>query len=224
LLSAVCPWELQIKVLVGEAIDVSDILSASHQQGWSDNELYSRIANRIGSRMSALKAQLDGLPLDEKVQQQQQQQVLEQGLDLYDPIDNEHRARTLWERVSFRMQHREWAVQGVALAKARLQAAAASLSRAASDSSFGRLGDAASASSEGSGSGAQNELHLPADGSWAPAGGAANAGPEPADHPVAAKLALVTNWLSPGSLCSKTSEYYSYQRSVAMMQLLQARL
>lgn len=115
---------MQIKVLVGEPIDVSDLLQAAATQQWSDDTLYSNIANRIGSHMAVLKAQLDGVPLDAMQQQQQQQEALDAGLDLYDPLDNAYRAASLWERVAFRMQHREWARQGLATAKSRLAAAA----------------------------------------------------------------------------------------------------
>lgn len=187
-------------MLVGEPIDVSDLLTAATQQDWSDDQLYSRIANRIGGKMAALKAQLDGQPLDLSTQSQLQQQVLEQGLDLYDPVDNAHRAQSLWERGSFRMQHREWAEHGIASAKAKLAAAAATLSRAASSS--GGWMDA--------GEGTSCEAAVVGGGDEARSQGK--------------MLAMVTDWLSPGSLCNKTSEYYSYQRSVAMMQLLQARV
>jgi monolysocardiolipin acyltransferase len=186
----------EIKVLVGEPIDVSDLLAASQAHDWSDDQLYSRIAKRIGGRMAALKAQLDGQMLDVDAQYQLQQQVLEQDLDLYDPVDNLHRAQSLLERVNFKMQHREWVDKGLAAAKGakaaaaeRLSAAAASLSRVAS-------GDNLTGS-------AQNE-----------------AGAADKQRP----LALVSGWLSRDALCGRDSEYYSYQRSVAMMQLLQARV
>lgn len=178
---------------------MSDLLAASQAHHWSDDQLYSRIANRIGGRMAALKAQLDGQTLDIDAQHQLQQQVLEQDLDLYDPVDNLHRAQSLLERVSFKMQHREWVDSGLAAAKgakaaaaARLSAAAASLSRVASGSDL----DVAARDVKDQTDAAEKER----------------------------PLALVSGWLSRDALCGKTSEYYSYQRSVAMMQLLQARV
>lgn len=150
--------------------------------------------------MAALKAQLDGQPLDVDAQYQLQQQVLEQDLDLYDPVDNLYRAQSLLERVSFKMQHREWVDKGLAAAKgakaaaaAKLSAAAASLSRVASGSDLGIAAEEAREEAEAA------EQQRP--------------------------LALVSSWFSRDALCEKgASEYYSYQRSVAMMQLLQARV
>jgi hypothetical protein len=206
------PHHVQVKVLVGEPIDVSDLLAAAAQQNWPDDQLYTRIANRIGGRMAALKAQLDGLPLEElSAQREAQQAALEQGLDLYDPVDNAYRAQSLWERVSFRMQHREWAEQGVASAKARFAAAAAKLSAAASGgeggSSIGSWMEAVAAGSS-AGDGVQS--------------GAGVEGSVPAEK--RKLLALVNDWLSTGSACSEPSEYYSKQRSLHMIQLLQARV
>ncbi|KAF6264855.1 hypothetical protein COO60DRAFT_1266700 [Scenedesmus sp. NREL 46B-D3] len=205
----------QVKVLVGEPIDVSDLLAAAAQQSWPDAQLYTRIANRIGGHMAALKAQLDGLPLEElSAQREAQQQALEQDLDLYDPVDNAYRARSLWERVSFRMQHREWAEHGIASAKARFAAAAAKLSAAATGGESG----SSSSSSIGSwmeavaaGGTAQGDVQ-----------GDAAEGCVPVEKQKL--LALVSDWLSTGSDCSETSEYYSKQRSLHMIQLLQARV
>ncbi|KAF8067215.1 N-acylphosphatidylethanolamine synthase [Scenedesmus sp. PABB004] len=184
----------QVKVLVGAPVDVSDLLAASAAGGWSEDALYSAIASRIGGAMAGLKAALDGAPLDGAAAasaRDAQAAALAAGLDLYDPADNAHRAATLWERLRFRAQHREWAETGLAAARARLAAAAASLSRAA-----------------GAG------------------GGGAGAAPPapPAADARRRLLARATDWLSPDSLCSSAGEYYSYQRSVAMMQLLQARV
>jgi hypothetical protein len=209
-----CLAYTQVRVLVGEPIDVSDLLAAAAQQGWQDDQLYTRIANRIGGRMAALKAQLDGLPLEElSAQREAQQQALEQGLDLYDPVDNAHRAQSLWERVSFRMQHREWAEHGIASAKARLAAAAAKLS-------------AAAAGGESSGSSSSSSSSI---GSWMEAVAAGDSGQGvaavvavPAEK--RKLLALVSDWLSTGAEYSDASEYYSKQRSLHMIQLLQARV
>lgn len=183
---------------MGEPIDVSDLFAASKVQGWSDDQLYSGIANRIGNKMAALKAHLDGEALDIQAHDQLQQQALEQGLDLYDPVDNLYRAHSLLERVSFKMQHREWVDRGLAAAKgakaaaaSKLAAAAASLSRAASAE---QLQDAL-----------EQTVNVEADEQQRP-------------------LAVVSKLLSREALCEKASEYYSYQRSVAMMQLLQARV
>lgn len=192
---------MQVKVLVGEPIDVSDLLVASQAHDWTDDQLYSTIANRIGGKMALLKAQLDGQTVDLDEQYQLQQQALEQGLDLYDPVDNLHRAQSLLERVNFRMQHREWvdnslaAVQGAkAAAATKLAAAAERLSKAASSEGLMGYGDGDAGSKDDSAVEQQRSL------------------------------AQVSSWLSRESLCGKASEYYSYQRSVAIMQLLQARV
>ena len=54
-----------ISLLVGDPIDVSDLLEAARQLGWPEQQLYSAIAERIGAALHALKARLEGLPLSE---------------------------------------------------------------------------------------------------------------------------------------------------------------
>lgn len=193
---------------MGEPIDVSDLLQAASKHSWADDKLYSSIANRIGSHMAALKAQLDGVPLDAAQQQQQQQAALDAGLDLYDPLDNAHRAASLWERMAFRTQHREWAYHGLASAKAKLAAAAAR-----SLTAVGLSGEADAA---------------------AAAAGDEAAGPVTAavsrwrelqrrrQHLQQRPLAWVKECLLQSG--GDESEYMSRQRSIAMMQLLQARV
>jgi hypothetical protein len=211
-------------VLVGEPIDVSDLLSTASAQAWSDDALYSAIANRIGGAMALLKARLDGAPLDAAGAREQaaaQQAVLDAGLDLYDPADNAHRAVSLWERAAFRAQHREWAAGGVARAKARLAAAAeASLAAAVGFSSgvAGQLGgDDASSSSSSDGAvaamlqrwQAQRQQRLVARDA---------AEQQRQQWP----LARIKAWaLASGG---SEAEYLSRQRSIGMMQLLQARV
>ena len=167
---------------MGEPIDVSDLLEARHQHGWSEDYLYCRIANRIGRQLHVMKAQLDGVEVDMAMLQEQQEQAFARGLDLYDPVDNIGR-QPMWERIKFRMQHREWATRGLSAAAAEMLARCSS-----------RVGS-------------KEELHgvLAAA---AGGGGAGNAGVlmEQQQQTVARRDA------------------YSYQRSVAMMQLLQARV
>lgn len=195
-------------MLVGEPIDVSDLLQAASSNSWSDDKLYSSIAQRIGSHMSALKAQLDGVPLDALQQQQLQQAALDAGLDLYDPQDNANRAASLWERVSFRQQHREWAKQGLASAKARLAAAAErSLSAVVGLAGDGENGvggsDAAAAAAGPFGSWRQQQQQQEGREQLRP-------------------LARIKECLLRTG--GDDTEYMSRQRSIAMMQLLQARV
>jgi hypothetical protein len=200
-------------VLVGEPIDVSDLLQAAAAQSWSDDTLYSSIANRIGTHMAALKAQLDGVPLDANQQQQHQQAALEAGLDLYDPLDNANRAASLWERVAFRMQHREWATQGLASAKSRLVAAA----ERAAERSFQAVG----LSGEEGGAAAAGVV-----GEEGPAAGALSSRWRAlqAQRRQQRPLAWVKECLLQSESEGDGSEYMSRQRSIAMMQLLQARV
>jgi len=195
--AAVAVAVVQVKVLVGAPIDVSDLLEAASSNSWSDDQLYSSIANRIGTHMSALKAQLDGVPLDAQQQQQLQQAALEAGLDLYDPQDNANRAASLWERMAFRMQHREWATQGLASAKARLAAAAEQ-----SLSAVGLAGDAG--------------------GQAGPAAAALSHWQQQQQRQQQRPLAWVKECLLRSG--GDESEYMSRQRSITMMQLLQARV
>jgi hypothetical protein len=187
-------------VLVGEPIDVSDLLQAASRQGWSDDKLYSSIANRIGSHMASLKAQLDGVPLDATQQQQQQQAVLDAGLDLYDPLDNAHRAASLWERAAFRMQHREWATQGLTSAKSRLAAAAERSLLAVGLVEGGVAGEGSVAVALGRWRQLQAQRR------------------QQQQRPL--------QWVKEHLLQSggDDQEYMSRQRSIAMMQLLQARV
>jgi hypothetical protein len=193
---------LQVKVLVGEPIEVSDLLQAAATQSWSDDQLYSNIANRIGSHMAALKAQLDGVALDATQQQQQQQAALDAGLDLYDPLDNANRAASLWERVAFKMQHREWASQGLASAKARLAAAA--------ERSLLAVGL----------SGEDGHVEVEPAGSVAAALGRWRQLQQQRQQQ--RPLAWVKEWMLQSG--RGETEYMSRQRSIAMMQLLQARV
>lgn len=199
-------------MLVGEPIDVSDLLQAAAAQSWSDDTLYSSIANRIGTHMAALKAQLDSVPLDATQQQQQQQAALEAGLDLYDPLDNANRASSLWERVAFRMQHREWATQGLASAKSRLVAAA----ERAAERSFQAVG---LSGEEGAGVGEEGGPVV---------SGAVAAALSSRWHALQAqrRQQRPLAWVKERLLQSggDESEYMSRQRSIAMMQLLQARV
>jgi hypothetical protein len=152
--------------------------------------------------MAALKAQLDGVALDATQQQQQQQAALDAGLDLYDPLDNANRAASLWERVAFKTQHREWASHGLASAKARL-AAAAERSLLA----VGLSGEGRSVGVEHTGSVAA------ALGRWR----------ELQQHRRQQRpLAWVKEWMLQSG--GDETEYMSRQRSIAMMQLLQARV
>uniref|UniRef100_A0A7S0UP00 Phospholipid/glycerol acyltransferase domain-containing protein n=1 Tax=Polytomella parva TaxID=51329 RepID=A0A7S0UP00_9CHLO len=55
-----------VRVKVGEPIDVADILEAAKAMGWSEDKLYCAVAERIGERMKALKADLDGMVASEE--------------------------------------------------------------------------------------------------------------------------------------------------------------
>ncbi|KAK9823150.1 hypothetical protein WJX72_000637 [[Myrmecia] bisecta] len=56
-----------VRVLVGPPIQTVDLLAAAREQGWTQDRLYSAIADRVGEAMYALKAQLDGVPVAEVV-------------------------------------------------------------------------------------------------------------------------------------------------------------
>ena len=54
-----------VRLLVGEPVDVSDLLEAARRLGWPEQRLYAAIAARVGGALHALKARLEGLPLSE---------------------------------------------------------------------------------------------------------------------------------------------------------------
>mmetsp|Transcript_24249 Transcript_24249/g.52995 ORF Transcript_24249/g.52995 Transcript_24249/m.52995 type:complete len:524 (-) Transcript_24249:843-2414(-) len=94
-----------VRVLVGEPIPTEDLLAAARMHKWSDDQLYSAIAERVAKRMVSLKARLDGVAEPEAATDQQ----LVSQLDLYDEADLKwERRTTVWEKLKFKMQHREW--------------------------------------------------------------------------------------------------------------------
>ncbi len=54
-----------VRILVGEPLGFEDLTAAAQHRGWSEEALQSAIAARIGKRLCALKAELDGLPIAE---------------------------------------------------------------------------------------------------------------------------------------------------------------
>lgn len=55
----------RVAILVGEPIEVGDLLEAARKLGWPQERLYCAIAERVGGALHALKARLEGLPLSE---------------------------------------------------------------------------------------------------------------------------------------------------------------
>jgi hypothetical protein len=54
-----------VRVLVGEPIHVDDLIKKAQSNNWSDTKLHAAIADRVGATLYALKAELDGLPLEQ---------------------------------------------------------------------------------------------------------------------------------------------------------------
>jgi hypothetical protein len=54
-----------VRVLVGEPVQVDDLVLAAQQQGWSRDELYVAVSNRVSRELRRLKASLDGEALPE---------------------------------------------------------------------------------------------------------------------------------------------------------------
>jgi monolysocardiolipin acyltransferase len=135
----------RVRVLVGEPVEVADLLAAASREGWADDDLYKRIAARVGLALQSLRARLDGAPLDgAALRALEAEQAGASGLDLYDPRDR-HANRVGWraagaarwvhslrDRVDFKSWHRDFAVRGVA---------AAALERVAGGSSGGAAAD-----------------------------------------------------------------------------------
>jgi hypothetical protein len=53
-----------VRILVGEAIHVEDLIKNAIDNEWSDRKLHAAIADRVGATLYSLKAELDGLPLE----------------------------------------------------------------------------------------------------------------------------------------------------------------
>ena len=63
----------ELKVLVGEPIEVADLLSQAAAEGWADNQLHLAVTERVGQALYQLKAQLEGVPVEEVMPQRAQQ-------------------------------------------------------------------------------------------------------------------------------------------------------
>lgn len=51
-------------MLVGEPVEVADLLEAARAEGWAESRLHVAIAERVGQRLYALKAQLEGVAVE----------------------------------------------------------------------------------------------------------------------------------------------------------------
>ncbi len=54
-----------VTVLVGAPVPVADLLEAAAAGAWPEERLYAAIAERIGGALAELKAQLDGVPVEQ---------------------------------------------------------------------------------------------------------------------------------------------------------------
>jgi monolysocardiolipin acyltransferase len=186
-----------VRVRVGEPVPVEDLLAAAHSEAWPDDKLYRAIAARVGLALQALKAELDGAPLDAAaLAALEREQAGAAGLDLYDPRDRDaNRRRGGWraggaarwvtsvaERLEFKASHRDWAVRGVAAtALERLTGAAAAGGGGGSGSVLAPLGG---------GAGAAGAWARWRQGLGAPRGGAFLGGDSSSWGPWAAHVAL----------------------------------
>ncbi|PSC72012.1 phospholipid glycerol acyltransferase family [Micractinium conductrix] len=55
----------ELRVLVGEPVPVADLLAEAEAAAWGEQKLQVAIADRVGQALYQLKAQLEGLPLEE---------------------------------------------------------------------------------------------------------------------------------------------------------------
>lgn len=53
-----------VRVLVGEAIHVEDLIRDAELNKWSERKLHAAIADRVGATLYSLKAELDGVPVE----------------------------------------------------------------------------------------------------------------------------------------------------------------
>ena len=51
-------------MLVGEPVEVADLLETARAEGWAESQLHVAIAERVGQRLYALKAQLEGVEVE----------------------------------------------------------------------------------------------------------------------------------------------------------------
>lgn len=54
-----------VAVLVGAPVPVADLLEAAAAGVWPEERLYAALAERIGGALAELKAQLDGVPVEQ---------------------------------------------------------------------------------------------------------------------------------------------------------------
>lgn len=89
-----------VRVLVGEPIHVADLIRHAQINSWSDTELHSAIADRVGATLYSLKAKLDGLPLEAVAPQEATAELALQEENLLPlSIRNEYNARDQrWRR------------------------------------------------------------------------------------------------------------------------------
>lgn len=102
-----------VQVLVGEPIDVSDLLAQGQSLG--EEKLYKAIAQRVGVRLHALTAQLEGRAVDEAgLLQSSEAPLASSSLDLFDPADlaaEQQGGASLWEVLKFQSEHRQWGMR-----------------------------------------------------------------------------------------------------------------
>ena len=55
----------EVRVLVGAPVPVADLLAAARTEGWTERALHDAVTRRVGTALHALKAELDGVAVEE---------------------------------------------------------------------------------------------------------------------------------------------------------------
>ncbi|GAB4819514.1 hypothetical protein N2152v2_006560 [Parachlorella kessleri] len=93
----------EVNVLVGQPIEVADLLSQAQAEGWADNQLHLALTERVGQALYQLKARLEGVAVEEVMPQRAQQTLSVSEETLLPLIEDEmdsmlHRWRDSWHR------------------------------------------------------------------------------------------------------------------------------
>jgi hypothetical protein len=103
----VCAGVLQVRVMVGEPVQVDDLLAHAREQGWEEDMLHRSIADRVGQRLVSMHDQLLG-------RQGTAAQPADPSSSRYTSGLGVSSCDVAWQQLSFNMWHREWCTAAAA--------------------------------------------------------------------------------------------------------------
>jgi hypothetical protein len=104
----ICCWSdvfivLQVRVVVGEPVQVDDLLQRAREQGWGEDKLHRSIADRVGQRLVSMHDKLLGRHSIPAVVTHGAPSSTSQ---MSAPGFSQH--GVAWQQLSFNMWHRQW--------------------------------------------------------------------------------------------------------------------